>query len=134
MPASGLQPVDIWKVVTYIRSLRSTASDAFVPGDVKLLPDTLPRLDAVATALRATSANELAVIEVQTANESPHTGSQLSQRRAVEVKQYLVSRGVEPRRVVPRAVVSEPSPAAAGVLSGLAADRLDIRLPPPVGR
>jgi cytochrome c oxidase cbb3-type subunit III len=34
MPPSGLQPTDIWKVVAYIRSLRATASDAFVPGDV----------------------------------------------------------------------------------------------------
>src|ERR1700688_3470885 len=34
MPAAGLQPMDIWKVVAYIRSLRATASEAFVPGDV----------------------------------------------------------------------------------------------------
>ncbi len=34
MPASGLQPMEIWKVVAYIRSLRATASDAFVAGDV----------------------------------------------------------------------------------------------------
>ncbi len=34
MPASNLQPMDVWKVVAYIRSLRSTASDGFVPGDV----------------------------------------------------------------------------------------------------
>src|SRR5579863_8011043 len=34
MPASGLSPMDIWKVVAYIRSLRATASDALVPGDV----------------------------------------------------------------------------------------------------
>jgi putative heme-binding domain-containing protein len=34
MPPSGLQPVDIWKVVAYIRSLRATASEDFVPGDV----------------------------------------------------------------------------------------------------
>jgi putative heme-binding domain-containing protein len=33
MPASGLAETDIWKVVTYIRSLRATASDAFVPGN-----------------------------------------------------------------------------------------------------
>jgi cytochrome c oxidase cbb3-type subunit 3 len=33
MPPSGLEPMDIWKVVAYIRSLRATASDAFVPGD-----------------------------------------------------------------------------------------------------
>lgn len=33
MPPSGLQPQDIWKVVAYIRCLRATASDAFVPGD-----------------------------------------------------------------------------------------------------
>ena len=33
MPASGLPPMDIWKVVAYIRSLRATASDALVPGD-----------------------------------------------------------------------------------------------------
>lgn len=34
MPASGLEPMDIWKVVAYIRSLRATASDAFVRGDI----------------------------------------------------------------------------------------------------
>jgi cytochrome c oxidase cbb3-type subunit III len=34
MPASALQPMEIWKIVAYIRSLRATASDAFVPGDV----------------------------------------------------------------------------------------------------
>jgi len=34
MPPSGLPPMDIWKVVAYIRSLRATASEAFVPGDV----------------------------------------------------------------------------------------------------
>lgn len=34
MPSAGLQPMDIWKVVAYIRSLRATASEAFVPGDV----------------------------------------------------------------------------------------------------
>jgi cytochrome c oxidase cbb3-type subunit 3 len=33
MPPSGLEPMNIWKVVAYIRSLRATASDAFVPGD-----------------------------------------------------------------------------------------------------
>jgi len=35
MPPAGLQPMDIWRVVAYIRSLRSTASDAFVPGNVE---------------------------------------------------------------------------------------------------
>jgi putative heme-binding domain-containing protein len=34
MPPSGLPPNDIWKVVAYIRSLRATASDTFVAGDV----------------------------------------------------------------------------------------------------
>jgi putative heme-binding domain-containing protein len=34
MPKSGLEVNDIWKVVSYIRSLRATASDAFVAGDV----------------------------------------------------------------------------------------------------
>jgi cytochrome c oxidase cbb3-type subunit III len=34
MPSAGLQPMDIWKVVAYIRSLRATASEVFVPGDV----------------------------------------------------------------------------------------------------
>jgi len=34
MPPSGLPPMDVWKVVAYIRSLRATASEAFVPGDV----------------------------------------------------------------------------------------------------
>jgi len=34
MPPSGLAPADVWKVVTYIRSLRAAASDTFVPGDV----------------------------------------------------------------------------------------------------
>ena len=33
MPKSGLETNDIWKVVAYIRSLRATAADAFVPGD-----------------------------------------------------------------------------------------------------
>src|SRR5437763_16169091 len=33
MPASGLQTIEIWKIVAYIRSLRATASDAFVAGD-----------------------------------------------------------------------------------------------------
>jgi cytochrome c oxidase cbb3-type subunit 3 len=33
MPSIGLAETDIWKVVSYIRSLRATASDAFVPGD-----------------------------------------------------------------------------------------------------
>ena len=33
MPPSGLPPADISKIVAYIRSLRATASDAFVPGD-----------------------------------------------------------------------------------------------------
>src|SRR5262245_51079843 len=30
MPASGLQTMEIWKIVAYIRSLRATASEAFV--------------------------------------------------------------------------------------------------------
>ncbi len=34
MPPSGLPPHDVWKVVAYIRSLRASASDAFVKGDV----------------------------------------------------------------------------------------------------
>jgi putative heme-binding domain-containing protein len=34
MPASNLPSDEIWKVVAYIRSLRATASDAFVAGDV----------------------------------------------------------------------------------------------------
>jgi cytochrome c oxidase cbb3-type subunit III len=34
MPAAPLETMEIWKIVAYIRSLRATASDAFVPGDV----------------------------------------------------------------------------------------------------
>lgn len=34
MPASGLATTDIWKIVTYIRSLRASAADSFVPGNV----------------------------------------------------------------------------------------------------
>ena len=34
MPGSSLQTMEIWKIVAYIRSLRATASEAFVPGDV----------------------------------------------------------------------------------------------------
>jgi len=34
MPPSGLAPNDAWKVVAYIRSLRATAFEAFVKGDV----------------------------------------------------------------------------------------------------
>ena len=33
MPAFKLQPLEIWKIVAYIRSLRATAADAFVAGD-----------------------------------------------------------------------------------------------------
>jgi cytochrome c oxidase cbb3-type subunit 3 len=33
MPPSGLPVTDVWKIVVYIRSLRASASDAFVPGD-----------------------------------------------------------------------------------------------------
>ena len=33
MPALGLQEMDIWKAVAFIRSLRATASEAAVPGD-----------------------------------------------------------------------------------------------------
>lgn len=35
MPPAGLPDNDVWKVVAYIRSLRATASDEFVEGDVK---------------------------------------------------------------------------------------------------
>jgi putative heme-binding domain-containing protein len=34
MPAFNLQPLETWKIVAYIRSLRVTASDALVAGDV----------------------------------------------------------------------------------------------------
>jgi len=34
MPPSGLPSTDIWKIVAYIRSLRATASDSFVPGNI----------------------------------------------------------------------------------------------------
>jgi putative heme-binding domain-containing protein len=34
MPSSGLPAAETWEVVAYIRSLRATASDAFVPGNV----------------------------------------------------------------------------------------------------
>lgn len=34
MPPSGLATTDIWKIVAYIRSLRASASDSFVPGNV----------------------------------------------------------------------------------------------------
>lgn len=34
MPPSGLASTDIWKIVAYIRSLRASASDSFVPGNV----------------------------------------------------------------------------------------------------
>ncbi len=34
MPPSSLAPMDLWKVVAYVRSLRASASEAFVPGDV----------------------------------------------------------------------------------------------------
>src|SRR5690349_18635198 len=33
MPPSGLETMDIWRVVAYIRSLRATASEAPVPGN-----------------------------------------------------------------------------------------------------
>lgn len=33
MPPSSLGATDIWKVVAYLRSLRASASDTFVPGD-----------------------------------------------------------------------------------------------------
>lgn len=33
MPRSNMEPTEIWKIVAYIRSLRATASDAFVAGD-----------------------------------------------------------------------------------------------------
>ena len=35
MPASGLPDEDIWRVVAYIRNIRSTASDNDVPGNVQ---------------------------------------------------------------------------------------------------
>lgn len=35
MPASGLADQDIWRVVAYIRNIRSTASDNEVPGNVQ---------------------------------------------------------------------------------------------------
>jgi cytochrome c oxidase cbb3-type subunit 3 len=35
MPPAGVPDNDIWKIVAYIRSLRATASDEFVAGDVK---------------------------------------------------------------------------------------------------
>lgn len=35
MPAAGMPDNDIWRVVAYIRSLRATASDEFVTGNVK---------------------------------------------------------------------------------------------------
>jgi cytochrome c oxidase cbb3-type subunit III len=35
MPASGLQDTDIWRIVAYIRNIRSTASDNDVPGDIQ---------------------------------------------------------------------------------------------------
>lgn len=34
MPAAPLETMEVWKIVAYIRSLRATASDAFVAGDV----------------------------------------------------------------------------------------------------
>jgi outer membrane protein OmpA-like peptidoglycan-associated protein len=90
----------------------------FAPDDAGLLPDSLPRLDAVATALRAMGGKTPAVIAVQSsALGSPQGPQALSQRRAEVVKVYLVSRGVDPQRVVSRAV------------SG-SGDRLDITLPP----
>jgi outer membrane protein OmpA-like peptidoglycan-associated protein len=109
----------------------SFAGPAFAPGDAGLLPDVATRLDAVATAIRATTAKDAAVVEVASGDAGPQVGAQLSQRRAEAVKMYLVSRGVEPGRVVARAVGGER---AAGPVTGLGADRLDIRLPPPDGR
>jgi putative heme-binding domain-containing protein len=35
MPASGLPDTEIWRIVAYIRNIRSTASDNDVPGDVQ---------------------------------------------------------------------------------------------------
>ncbi|MEO8596070.1 MAG: c-type cytochrome [Candidatus Solibacter sp.] len=35
MPASGLADTDVWKVVAFIRNVRSTASDLVVPGNVE---------------------------------------------------------------------------------------------------
>jgi cytochrome c oxidase cbb3-type subunit 3 len=35
MPASGLPDNDIWKIVTFIRAIRATASDLVVPGNVQ---------------------------------------------------------------------------------------------------
>lgn len=34
MPPSGLATTDIWKIVAYVRSLRASAADSFVPGNV----------------------------------------------------------------------------------------------------
>jgi cytochrome c oxidase cbb3-type subunit III len=35
MPASGLPDNDIWRIVAYIRNIRSTASDNIVPGNIE---------------------------------------------------------------------------------------------------
>lgn len=34
MPPSGLATTDIWKIVAYIRSLRASAADSYVPGNI----------------------------------------------------------------------------------------------------
>ena len=35
MPAAGLPEMDVWRIVAFIRSIRGTASDNIVPGDVE---------------------------------------------------------------------------------------------------
>lgn len=83
--------------------LRLRANIRFDTGEATIRKESFPILDEVADILK----NHPEIVEVEVEGHTDNVGSraynlQLSERRAKSVVQYLVKRGVEPRRLTSR--------------------------------
>jgi outer membrane protein OmpA-like peptidoglycan-associated protein len=102
---------------TTARGLELTlpAASMFVAGVAKLAPEAMASLEDVAGAVKAAPGRDPVVLEVHTADGvSREAQLLLSQQRAEIVRSYLISRGVDPDRLIARGVGTDRPLGAAG--------------------
>jgi outer membrane protein OmpA-like peptidoglycan-associated protein len=103
------------------RGVEVTLSGAgmFAANDAKLAPEALASLENVAAAVKSAPGRDPVVLEVHTAGRASREAElMLSQQRAETVRSFLISRGVEPERVIARGVGSDRPLDATSALGG----------------
>lgn len=85
------------------RGLVVTFSDVlFDVGRAELRPGALARIDQLAAVMREYPERNVLIEGFTDSTGSQSTNQALSERRAMSVRQALISRGIEPRRIVAR--------------------------------